>query len=303
MLDTANHLLSTGSDRDGASLNRDELVKLFSSPQNADTFLHRSSLYARAGTENQSQAFDIETRHQSAKLHCIYGIPNDATGRRALSTHPFARSHVYDLRNYSKRSRWGPFRNDGSMRVNWELMESIMVVLGYNNSLCSRRYMDRFTLPWSTPFANIFQDRFAHLPSTTSTLPSPSLTTEPSLPLNLQDPYNISGIWARVVCFLDYDDLYHFNFGTTAARTPEGQPYPQITMEEAIRHILMRLTVTAVTPPGKNDDPTMPVVHFSGKARAVDTNMDSNANSSIRGCVRMTAEGEVRWSTVWVFNG
>lgn len=189
------------------------------------------------------------------------------------------------------------------MRVNWELMESIMIVLGYNNGLCHRRYMDRFTLPWSTPFANVFQNRFAPFSSTVSDHPGPSLNMIPNVPLSSRDPYNVSGIWARVVCFLDYDDLHHFNFNTVAVRTPEEHPHPPITMEEAIRHILMRLTVTAITPPGKNDDPSMPVVHFSGKARAVDTNMDANANSSIRGCVRTTTEGEVRWSTVWVFNG
>jgi hypothetical protein len=298
-----NTLLKTGSENKGISLNREELTRLFSNPQNADIFLHRSSLYDRAGTEGQSQAQNLEDRQRSARLHCMYGIPNSTSGRSTLSTHPFARSRVYNLRNYTKHSRWGPFRKDGSMRVDWELIESIMVLLGYNNGLCSRRHMDRFTLPWSAPFANVFQDRFAHLPSTSSPPPSPSLTENPSLPLDLQDPYNISGIWARVVCFLDYDDLYHFNFNTTAVRTPEDQPYPPITMDEAVRHIMMHLQVTAITAPGKNDDQTMPVVHFSGKARAVDTNMDANANSTIRGCVRMTAEGEVRWSTVWIFNG
>ncbi|KAJ4298965.1 hypothetical protein N0V90_004209 [Kalmusia sp. IMI 367209] len=302
VFETVNNLIDTGSEHNGQSLNRRELTTLFSLSQNVDTFMYKSSLYERAGTETQSQAPNPETRQQSAKLHCLYGIPNTTTGRRALSTHPFARSRVYDLRNYTKRSRWGPFRTDGTMRVDWEVMESIMIVLGYNNGLCSRRYMDRFTLPWSQPFGNIFKDRFAHLPSTTSSSP-PSLLKEPSLPMDLQDPYNISGIWARVVCFLDYDDLYHFNFNPAAARMPTEKPLPPITLEEAIRHILMRLTVTAITAPGKNDNQSMPVVHFSGAAKAVDTNMDANANSGIRGCVRMTAEGEVRWSTVWVFNG
>lgn len=233
----------------------------------------------------------------------MYGIPSTTAGRRTLSTHPFARSRTYDLRNYTKRSRWGPFRNDGSMRVDWELIESIMVVLGYNNGLCSRRYMDRFTLPWSTPFANVFQDRCSHLPSVNPSSCSPNPTKGLSLPLDLEDPYGISGIWARMVCFLDYDDLYHFNFNTTAVRALEDQPYPPITMEEAVRHIMMQLKVTAITAPSKSDGQTMPVVHFTGQARAVDTNMDANANSSIRGCVSMTAEGEVRWSTVWIFNG
>lgn len=264
--------------------------------------MHKSSLYQRAGTEFQWQAPDPETRQKSAKLHCFYGIPNNLTGRRVLSTHPFARSRVYDLRHYNKFSRWGPFRTDGTLRVDWEIVESIMIVLGYNNGTCARRYIDRFTLPWSEPFGRIFNDRFAHLPSTTLSLP-PNLLSEPSLPLDLQDPYHVSGIWARVVCFLDYDDMFHFNFNPVAARLAADEPLPPITMEEAIRHIVMRLSVTDITAPGKHDHPSMPVVHFAGPAMALDTNMDANTNHSIRGCVRITPEGEIRWSTVWVFNG
>jgi len=279
------------------SLNKNELTRLFDSPKNADAFLYRSSLYDTAGTDAQKQAPNEEHRQLSAKIHCLYGIPEDAVGRRALSAHPQARARVYDLRHYNQRTRWGPFRDDGSMRVDWETLESIMILLGYNNGICSCRYIDRFELPWSRPFDNLFG------PRAPASFPVPSIPRRPSMVMSMQDPYNIAGIWARVVCFLDYDDLYQFNFNPAASRHPADQPLPPITMDEAIRRIAMKLSVTAITAPGKNDDPSMPVVHFGGAAYAVDTNLESNANSSIRGCVRTTAEGEVRWSTVWVFNG
>lgn len=47
----------------------------------------------------------------------------------------------------------------------------------------------------------------------------------------------------------------------------------------------------------------MPIVHFSGTTRAMYTSWDPNANSRIRGTVQTTAEGEVRWTTVSIFNG
>jgi hypothetical protein len=65
----------------------------------------------------------------------------------------------------------------------------------------------------------------------------------------------------------------------------------------------MDLKVTAVTPPGPFDNAALPIVHFTGKAKSVDATWDPNANSGIKGTVRMTGEGEVRWQTISVFQG
>jgi len=66
---------------------------------------------------------------------------------------------------------------------------------------------------------------------------------------------------------------------------------------------MMRLHVTKVEAPGKFDNQALPVVHFGGASRSVDVGWDPNANSKIRGTVRLTPDGEVRWTTVSIFYG
>jgi hypothetical protein len=156
----------------------------------------RSSLYSRAGTELQKPAEDEEGRQLSAKLHCLFGIPSpdvSSLGQRVLSTHPFARSKVYDLRNYTDKTKWGPYRDDGSMRVDWEMIESLMIILGYNAGLCCRRLMPRFSPPWKDVLEGVVPERARSIPDY-----SGKLLYEPDVPLVLKDPYNVSGVWSRV---------------------------------------------------------------------------------------------------------
>ena len=54
---------------------------------------------------------------------------------------------------------------------------------------------------------------------------------ELALALDAQDPYGVSGSWMRVVCFLDYNDLYAFNF---SERIPDEQPRDAIDTEEGL---------------------------------------------------------------------
>jgi len=86
-------------------------------------------------------------------------------------------------------------------------------------------------------------------------------------------------------------------------RVPPDEPRDALIAEEAYRHILMSLWVTDVTEPGPSDNPDLPVVHFEGVSRSVNAQWDPNANSGIRGTVRMTREGEVRWQTISVYQG
>ena len=136
-------------------------------------------------------------RQLSAKIHCLYGIPTTIVGRRALSTHPYARSRIYDLRGYTEANEWGPFRDDGSMYVDWEMVESLMVILGYNSGLCCRRYLQRFQPPWSEPFEGVVVEKNSVLPDYPLTL-----VKEMEIPLDLKDPYGVSGVYSRIVCFL-----------------------------------------------------------------------------------------------------
>ena len=39
---------------------------------------------------------------------------------------------VYDLRNYTEATLWGPYMGDGQATADWEKLEAVMLVLGHN---------------------------------------------------------------------------------------------------------------------------------------------------------------------------
>jgi hypothetical protein len=86
-------------------------------------------------------------------------------------------------------------------------------------------------------------------------------------------------------------------------KVPSDEPREALNTDEAIRHIIMDLRITDVTEPGPFDNSMLPIVHFRGKSKSVDALWDPNANSGIRGTVRLTPEGEIRWQTISVFQG
>jgi len=65
----------------------------------------------------------------------------------------------------------------------------------------------------------------------------------------------------------------------------------------------MELHATKIEPPGEDDGQSLPVVHFKGTSRSMHQSWDPNANSNIRGSVRLTPEGEVRWTTFSIYHG
>jgi hypothetical protein len=100
----------------------------------------------------------------------------------------------------------------------------------------------------------------------------------------------------------DFHDLFAYNF---SAHFPVGldQPRPPLRTNEAIRLIIMELEITSFSAPDANDGQEFPVVHFEGVSRSITSRWDPNANANIRGTVRMTKEGEVRWQTISVYGG
>ncbi len=179
------------------SRNIELLGRLFSDEQNKEIFLCSSALFARqckcysrrfisteAGSliraeERERKAASTELERQlSAKLHCLYGCSIDHPDD---PIHPAARAKVYDLRQYTDHTFWGPFLNDGSGHVDWEKMEAIMVVLQYN----VRRNKDDDGLGddcWRKPFVGSMPKSFVQ------PAPTISLSMEPSLPLAATDP-------------------------------------------------------------------------------------------------------------------
>jgi hypothetical protein len=247
---------------------------------NHDVFLCSSSLFhgERAGALHLTvePAEDASARQASAKMHCLYGVPIDTAPRKVIidlmqpdlhigafgstrsqtsgrqpMTHPWARSLVYDLQEYTPQTLWGPFHNDGSHRVDWEKVEAIMIVLGHN----IRRYQGREESPvhgiWMEPFKGASPNSYHAAappilpPGTSAAAPQQETHDEDEdeesetfkvrefkLKLDALDPYGVSGTWMRVVCFLDYNDLYAFNFDVNG--TPVGQPRGSVTTEEGL---------------------------------------------------------------------
>jgi len=184
-----------------------------------------------------------------------------------------------------------------------------MIVLGYNLQLFGEKCASHPSMAWDKPFEGVTPNSYVPIPTEKRDLsqmePSylkagSSIISQPDPPLEAMDPYNVTGTWRRVVCFLDYNDLYAFNF---AYAINPGTPRPPITTQEAIRLITMNLQIDRLEAPGKRDGQELPVVHFTGTSRSMHQSWDPNANSQLRGTVRLTPEGEVRWTTISLFDG
>jgi len=247
------------------SANIQLLSEYFEDQDNLDVFMCASSLFERGGTALQQAAATPELRQASAKLHCLYGKPIDpvpskrcsssyaisafftlrhvdvstspsANTRhqtRGIPAHTVARSKVYDLREYTDYTLWGPFMNDGSQNVDWEKVEAIMLVLGFNLARFNERANGEF-YKWM-PFHGATPQSYVTRPLPTNS--AKELDDGMSEIRNLRssldalDPYGVTGTWMRVVCFLDYNDLYAFNFSTPI---PEDTPREPIDTQEGI---------------------------------------------------------------------
>ncbi|EON97395.1 putative f-box domain-containing protein [Phaeoacremonium minimum UCRPA7] len=211
--------------------------------------------------------------------------------------YPFACSKVYDIREYTDNTKWGPFMDDDTDRVDWEKVEAIMIVLRANIQNKGLDNFPIFTNFWNTPFPGTWPNSYIPMP----------LNREIT-PLETGDPYDVSGTWLRVVCFLDYNDFFNYNF-PGSDHLPSSVPRHALDVGEATRLILMKIHVTKIEAPGPEDGQELPVVHFEGFSRSLDGSWDENANSDLRGEVniygscRLTREGEVRWTTWSIFSG
>ncbi len=154
-----------------------------------------------------------------------------------------------------------------------------MVLLGHNLRILSEHTNNEFCKAiWARPFADAVPDS-----QTPRSPPSPTtdLALSEQQQLDAMDPYNISGTYLRVVCFLDYNELFLYNF--VSEQPPRGEPRPPLDTSEAIRIIAMEVTVTKIEPPGPEDGQGLPVVHFKGTSRSMHEQWDPNANANLRG--------------------
>jgi hypothetical protein len=199
------------------------LSMLFNNKQNRDIYLSRSTIFARARGDGEytplllprvEQSRLNSERNTSAKLHCLYGVPIDSIGRtRSKATYPYACSKVYDIRNYTQETMWGPFLRDGSGKVDWEMIEAIMIIISHNMRSYGMTRMSEFCKRlWTRPFADAVPNTYAPMIAvgdhdwSTNNEDCPVEPSNPSLsrhvPLDrtllAEDPYNVTGTWMRV---------------------------------------------------------------------------------------------------------
>jgi hypothetical protein len=177
----------------GPSRNVEFLTEQFDSKKNQEAFLCQSITFARAKILDRIL---VETpykdRQMSAKMHCLFGVPIESPKRtRFSSPYPYAASMVYDLRNYTDHTLWGPFKDDGMASVDWEKLEAVMIVLGYNLRVFTDDTRGIFKPLWVMPWAGVAPDSFTPIKLKKE-------LNEPAMPLDENDPYNISGTYMRV---------------------------------------------------------------------------------------------------------
>jgi hypothetical protein len=276
--------------------------------ENAAKFVLSSNVFELA--KKRPQLRRPETSQAVAHLHCLYGTVRDElvpTVRGENVTRPYevARSYIYDMRTYTPFTKWGPFLPDGSMLVDWEKVESIMMVTALN--YVSNGIDAPNSGIWGTPFdgvtrgSYVSQDDRAYPFSESDTkssepdseayesdgeayddsYPSPRLIAQPDLALEAQDPYGVTGTWRRVICHLDYREFYQFNF--MQHNLPAYIARPAIAAPEAIRLIVVKIQVTKITNPCKEDGDALPVVHFKGISRSLYMQWDPSHSSEFKG--------------------
>ncbi|PBP23681.1 F-box [Diplocarpon rosae] len=271
--------------------------------RNLDAFVSLSSTFTRAlkpphsWKQHPSPSSDI--RQASAKLHVLYGkaLLEPASPKYHLP-YPYAVSMVYDLRNFTEETLWGPYLADGQASVDWEKLEAAMLVLAHNIQQFNQRVGEEIansvtTSAWEGANPKSFKNM--HLVGWEE---ADGEEERDSLP---EDPFGIEGTWMRVVCFLDFHEFFAYNFNS--ATLSQRLPRPPLQTNEAIRFIIMQLSVAYMEPPSPNDGQALPIVHFEGISRSVYSAWDPNTNSNLKGNVRLTREGEVRWQITSVYNG
>lgn len=72
---------------------------------------------------------------------------------------------------------------------------------------------------------------------------------------------------------------------------PDHLPRHALDEVEATRLIVVKIRVTRIEPPGPEDGQSLPVVHFEGFSKSLDSSLDENANSGLTGEVSVKGTG------------
>ncbi|GAW01399.1 f-box domain-containing protein [Lentinula edodes] len=238
---------------------------------------------------------DSETIQLRSRLRAYVSLTHDPSDEEESTKVVAARRiesrcFVYDIRNYKPITHWGPFLANGF--VNWQHIEHL---------------------------GNVVLTNLRELPgSWATTVPSLGLENTQAFsapgPCSDIDWAGVEGTWRRYVCFMDYRDLFAFNYSNVAHGPRNAEFFRDSRFREATRLIEIKLYLVSrsqlrfYTPsPDLEDLKTRyPTLFFCGVSRGVSGN-----EAKVEGNVCIGIDGTIRWtfgavhdlSTLWCSKG
>ncbi|KAJ4499139.1 hypothetical protein C8R41DRAFT_915787 [Lentinula lateritia] len=223
---------------------------------------------------------DSETTQLRSRLRAYVSLTHDPSDEEESTKVVAARRiesrcFVYDIRNYKPITHWGPFLANGF--VNWQHIEHL---------------------------GNVVLTNLRELPgSWATTVPSLGLENTQAFsapgPCSDIDWAGVEGTWRRYVCFMDYRDLFAFNYSNVAHGPRNAEFFRDARFREATRLIEIKLYLVSrsqlrfYTPsPDLEDLKTRyPTLFFCGVSRGVSGN-----EAKVEGNVCIGIDGTIRWT-------
>jgi hypothetical protein len=245
-----------------------------------DDFLITSHL-GRPFTRSVAHNIRDESRPESAsRLHTLFGLTMHE--RLTPSSRGIARRRVYNWNLTNEDTDYGPFKKDGSGKVNWSLLEGACSSISRSFELCVDGHLaPPHGMSYAIPYRTL---------------------ADPAVP---QDWARVQGSYRGTYAFIDYSHLLAFNTGTAMAfdRRPDLENEPEacgallrmdLKLDDSVRndHILdTRVPICTDLPP----------LYFSGISRGEGY---SHPLTAVKGFAALVPGGrEVRWKFVVAYNG
>ncbi|CCM06401.1 uncharacterized protein FIBRA_08661 [Fibroporia radiculosa] len=253
-----------------------------------DGLLHRARFDEDELSELERQLLGRLRTYLALTYETGSGTKDAASVRRLNEIRRQSRCFVYDLRKYTAHTEYGPFRcgAGGALCVDWEHMEHVLNVV----ALKLRELPDLALRLYSKPRPGLTATQAFSAPFSHDRAP--------------HDWAGVAGVWRRFVCFMDYRDLFTFNYSVQAG--PRDPSFFDDDYVEAIRPVELRLDVLdpaaaaakASTAGIETVDARYPPTFFKGVSRG-----SHNSDAVVEGTVYLLADGAIRWTFVTKYDG
>ncbi|KAF4623349.1 hypothetical protein D9613_002064 [Agrocybe pediades] len=236
-----------------------------------------NNLYS-ISTEDDAEA-QLHAQIRSYLALTIHPKQDESTLALFLERRDTSRAYVYNLEHYKATNQWGPFHTDGS--VNWTHVEYLQDVVSCN---------------------------IRELPGSWAQTRPPSCLDPPregraSGLMSEEDWAGVEGTWRRYVCFMDYRDLFAFNFTELAGGPKNPKFFKDPRFREATRLIELKLHIARSSelryyrPPTESHHPAYPTLCIGGSSKGVNGN-----EAIVEGCVIMGQDGVARWEIISIYD-